>query len=167
MNRNLQPAIELIKRFEGIADGNPATVNLDPYLCPAGVWTIGWGHTVRDSIGRQVKGAENKKKAHSIYQNGIAMEEAERLLAEDVLDFALAIDELINVEINDNQFCAMVSFAFNVGLGAFERSTMLRLLNKGEFDSVPSQIMRWTKAGGRELKGLKRRREAESELWNK
>ena len=101
MNRDLTKAVETIKRFEGIADGDPSTVNLDPYLCPAGVWTIGWGHTVRDSIGLQVKGVVNKNKARAIYPNGISLEEAERLLLQDVGDFALAIEELISVPIAD------------------------------------------------------------------
>lgn len=77
MPRNLQPAVELIKRFEGIEDGDPSTANLDPYLCPADHWTIGWGHVVLNSEGRAIRGKANRHLAHAIYPNGITMQEAE------------------------------------------------------------------------------------------
>lgn len=165
MTRDLTKAIEIIKRFEGICDGDPSTVNLDPYLCPAGYWTIGWGHVVRDSIGRMVKGQEKKMVAKSIYPKGITIGDAERLLASDVRIFAMAIEEMLRREVNNDQFCALVSFAFNVGLGAFERSTLLRLLNNGDYEAVPAQLMRWTKVSGKESNGLRRRRQSESALW--
>lgn len=162
---NLTKAIELIKRFEGIADGDPSTVNLDPYLCPAGYWTIGWGHVVRDIVGRMISGKNNKKAAMAVYPFGITMDEAECLLYQDVHDFSRAVDELVRVDTSENQFCSLVSFAFNIGLGAFERSTLLRLLNRGDYGAVPAQLMRWTKINGKESNGLRRRRKAEVALW--
>lgn len=165
MNRDLSKATELIKRFEGICDGDPSTVNLDPYLCPAGYWTIGWGHVVRDAQGRMLHGAENKKAAYAVYPGGITKNDAERLLQSDVFNFALCIEDMVKVKASDNQFCALVSFTFNVGIGAFGRSTLLRMLNQGNFDVVPEQFMRWTKSNGKELAGLKRRRQAECNLW--
>lgn len=158
-------AIELIKRFEGIEDGDPSTVNLDPYLCPAGYWTIGWGHVVLDADGKQLKGAGNRKAAQAIYPHGITMAEAETLLADDVRRFSAGVAKLVKAVLTDNQFCALVSFSFNVGIGAFSGSELLRAINNGAFDRVPAQIMRWTKSGGKELAGLKRRREAEVALW--
>lgn len=166
MNRNLSPAIDIIRRYEGIADGDRSTVNLDPYMCPAGIWTIGWGHVVRDSIGMPIKGAERKQQAKAIYPNGITMIEAERILMTDVRDFAMGVEEMVKVSISDGKFCALVSFAYNVGLGALEKSTLLLMLNRGKLDAVPGQLMRWTKSGGKELLGLRRRREAESALWS-
>jgi len=166
MARNLSQAVELIKSFEGILDGDPSTVNLDPYLCPAGYWTIGWGHVALDPRGKQIKGAENKGQARAVYPGGITRAEAEVLLTDDVRRFSAGVEQLVKTTISDGRFCALVSFAFNVGVGALERSTLLKLVNQGVFDQVGPQFLRWTKAGGKELAGLKRRREAEAALWN-
>lgn len=166
MTRDIREAIKLIKSFEGIEDGDPSTANLNPYLCPAGYWTIGWGHVVIDSNGKQVKGASNKPLAYAVYPNGITMEEAEHLLTDDVRKFSVGVDNLIHVPISDAQFCALISFSFNVGLGAFKDSTLLKLLNQNSLDQVPTQLLRWSKCNGKELAGLKRRREAEAKLWN-
>lgn len=165
MTRNIQPAIELIKRFEGILDGDPSTVNLDPYLCPAGYWTIGWGHVVRNAEGRMLKGAANKYPALRIYPDGITLDEAETLLRDDIRGTVHEVGRILAPAVNDNQFCALVSFVFNIGIGAFRKSTLLRKLNAGDHAAVPKELMRWTRAGGKVLPGLKRRREAEAKLW--
>jgi lysozyme len=165
MARDLNQAVELIKSFEGIPDGDPTTVNLDPYLCPAGYWTIGWGHVVIGPDGKQVKGAENEREARDVYPDGITKAEAEVLLADDVRRFSVGVERAVKVPLGDIRFCSLVSFAFNVGLGAFERSTLLRLLNQGDLTQVPEQFLRWTKIGGEESAGLKRRRETEVRLW--
>lgn len=166
MSNNLQPALDVIKAFEGIMDGNPKTVNLDPYLCPADYWTIGWGHVVLDSLGKQIKGAANKKLAYSMYPNGITMLEAEVLLADDIRRFSSGIHTYVKVPLTNNQFCALVSFSFNVGMGSFKGSTLLRLLNANQLDQVPSQLIRWNKGAGKVLPGLVARRAAEVKLWN-
>lgn len=165
MTRDLTPAIGIIRAFEGIEDGDPRTANLDPYLCPAGCWTIGWGHVVRDAAGRMLKGAGTAKRARAIYPRGITIEEARVLLNDDIRALLPALETAISVPVTDNQFCALVSFVFNVGIGAFQRSSLLRRLNSGDHAAVPKELMRWTKAGGKELAGLKRRREAEARLW--
>lgn len=167
MARELGPAIDLIRSFEGIADGDPDTVRLDPYLCPADHWTIGWGHVVRGPDGKAIRGRENRALARTIYPDGITFEEAAVLLADDVRRFSAGIDALVDVKLTDNQFCALVSFAYNCGLGALRTSTLLRVLNQGDHDLVPQQLMRWTKLRGVELAGLKRRRAAEAALWSK
>lgn len=168
--RDLTPAIKLIKRFEGILDGDPTTVNLDPYLCPAGYWTIGWGHVVRDTKGKMLKGAGAEAKAKAIYPHGITLEEAHSLLVHDVTyvvrDLAWVLPLRADALMNNNQFCALVSFVFNIGIGAFEKSTLLKRLRDGDFADVHRQLMRWTRGGGKVLAGLKRRREAEAKLWN-
>lgn len=165
MARDLASALDLIRRFEGIADGDPTTVKLDPYLCPADHWTIGWGHVVRGPDGKAIRGKENRAAARAVYPDGITLQEAAVLLADDVRRFAAGIEDLLDVKVSDNQFCALVSFAFNCGLGALKTSTLLRLLNAGEPDAVPAQLMRWTKVNGRESAGLRRRRAAEAALW--
>ena len=165
--RNLQPAIDLLKAFEGLKDGDPTTVRLDPYLCPAGYWTIGWGHAVLDPRGNQIKGPENKQRAREVYPHGLSLDEAAVLLADDVRRFAAGVYQAVKVPLTDNQFGALVSFSFNVGYGAFSRSTLLKVINQGEKEKAPPQFMRWTKAAGKESPGLIRRRRAEVNLWER
>lgn len=135
-----QATVDLVKHFEGCY--------LKAYRCPAGVWTIGYGHT---------EGVKEGMK--------IARDVADDLLASDLAKFATGVEPLVTVPLNENQFGALVSFSFNVGLGAFRDSTLLRNLNKGWYEQVPAQLMRWTRAGGRELDGLRKRRAAEGALF--
>lgn len=136
-----QAGIDLIKDFEGL--------HLTPYLCPAKVWTIGYGHT------RTVRNGMS-----------ITQEEADHLLSGDLQIVERFIQLLVTVPLNDNQFAALVSFTFNVGKSNFEHSTLLRLLNRGWYDQVPAQLMRWNRSRGEVLGGLSRRRGAEAKLWN-
>jgi len=162
---DLSAAIDLIKRFEGIEDGDPTTVNLDPYLCPADYWTIGWGHVVLDPDGQQLHGERSRQAAHNVYPQGITRTEAEILLADDLRRFAAGVAGAVTMPLANHQFCALVSFSYNVGINAYRRSSLLTLLNRGRYDQVPFQLARWNKAGGQVMAGLKRRREAEIKLW--
>jgi len=159
-----QAGIELIKSFEGIHDGDPTTVNLDPYLDPVGIWTIGWGHAI--FIGSEfLRGPENKRRAHSLYPGGITKGQAETLLRADVLDACRDVGTLVRVPLTDNQFAALVSFTFNVGVGNFKQSTLLRLVNQRDFIGASQEFPKWNKSGGRILDGLTRRRVAEAALF--
>jgi lysozyme len=133
--------LALIKRHEGL--------RLDAYLCPAGVLTIGYGHT------GDVRPLQR-----------ITQQEADALLLNDVARFEKGVSALVVAPLNDNQFSALVCFAFNIGLGALAASTLLSLLNRGWYQQVPAQFMRWTKAGGCELQGLIKRRRDETFLWS-
>ena len=164
---NYKEAIELIKRFEGIADGDPSTVNLDPYLCPAGYWTIGWGHVVLDAQDNNFKGKENKKAAYRIYPNGITHDVASMILEDDTRRFAVYVADKVKVPLTDNQFSSLVSFCFNVGTGNFNRSSLLRLLNAKNYAAVPVELKKWNKVGDKVLPGLVKRRSAEAELWDR
>lgn len=137
--------INLIKEFEG--------VRLKSYKCPAGVWTIGVGHTSAAGPPVVKPGME------------ITNAQATKILAQDLVQFEDGVEAAVKVPLTQNQFDALVSFTFNVGLGAFQKSTLLKKLNAGQYDAVPAELMKWTKAGGKELPGLVRRRRAEAALW--
>src|SRR6185436_7622702 len=159
-----QAGLNLIKSFEGILDGNPSTVNLDPYIDPVGIWTIGWGHAI--SVGGSfLRGAENKAQAQALYPGGLTMDQAEALLRADLMDTCRDVEAAVTVPLADNQFAALVSFTFNLGLGNLKKSTLLRLVNAGDFAGVAQEFKKWNKAGGKVLTGLTRRREAEATLF--
>ena len=142
MRRINESGLNLIKEFEGYRD--------TAYLCPGNVWTIGWGHTVFVKQG-----------------DTCTLAQAERWLRDDVAWAEDTIDGFVDVPLNENQFSALVSWSFNVGRGATISSTLLRLLNEGDYSRVPEQLRRWKRAGGEVSNGLIRRREAEIALWLK
>lgn len=163
-----QAGIDLIKAFEGVLDGNPKTVNLDPYVDPVGIYTIGWGHAIRWGKGfLTTRTANHKAIASRLYPGGLTMTEAEELLKADIQAHSLPLEKLIAVNVSDNQFAALASFVFNVGVRAFANSTLLKKLNAGDYDGASKQFARWNKAGGKVLAGLTRRREAEAKLFNR
>ncbi|MBX3638352.1 MAG: lysozyme [Rubrivivax sp.] len=163
-----QEAVELIKAFEGIPDGDPSTVNIDAYLDPVGIWTIGWGHAIRHGSDF-LRGAENKSVARALFPGGITRAQAEALLRADLIDFAAGVLRRVQVALDDSQFGALVSFAFNAGLGNLGQSTLLRRLNAGDFAGAADQFLVWNKGRVRgvltELPGLTRRRRAERALF--
>lgn len=132
--------LALIKKYEGL--------RTNAYLCPANVWTIGYGHTKGVSRGMM-----------------ISHEDAEELLKKDLRYFESAVNSAVKVPVNQNQFDALVSFAFNVGVGAFGGSTLVRLLNRKHYISAAEQFLRWTRGGGKVLPGLVKRRREEYELF--
>ena len=141
--RNLkisQEGIALIKKFEGC--------ELMAYQCSAGVWTIGYGHT---------KGIEEGME--------ITQQEAEDMLVEELHEYENYINDNVTAPLSQNQFDAMVSWVYNLGPANLKSSTLLKVLNAGNYDDVPFQIRRWNKAGGVTLDGLIRRREAEALLF--
>jgi lysozyme len=138
--RTGRDGVELIRHFEGC--------RFDAYLCPAGVWTIGYGHTA------------DVKEGDSIDQ-----EAAEAFLIEDLEKFEQAVMRLVEVPLTQQQFDALVSWTFNLGAGNLAESTLLRKLNNYQYAEVPEQMMRWVKAGGQVLDGLVKRRAAEAALF--
>ncbi len=163
-----QAAVDLIKSFEGIPDGDPNTVNIDAYLCPAGVWTIGWGHALIDH-GAQLKGPENKPRARQLYPGGITREQAEALLRGDLIPRAASVSSLLKVAVNDPQFGALIALVFNIGAANLGASTLLRKLNAGDLAGAAEQFLVWDKArvNGvlQPLAGLTRRRKAERAMF--
>jgi len=132
--------LNMLKNFEG--------VRYKAYRDAVGVWTIGYGHTKTASPGMSITPAE-----------------AERLLRQDLERFEQAVRDRVTVPINQNQFDALVSFAFNVGVGAFRKSTLLKLLNQGNYEGAKNEFKRWVHGGGRRLAGLVKRRNQEAELF--
>lgn len=137
--------IALIKRFEG--------VRLQAYRDSVGVLTIGYGHTSAAGSPRVTRTMR------------ITKTQAEDILRADLRKFERGVSQQVDVALSQGQFDALVSFAFNVGLGALSRSTLLRKLNSGDYKSAANEFLRWTRAGSNRLKGLVRRRRAERELF--
>lgn len=166
-----QLGIRVIKCFEGIEDGDPNTVNLDPYLCPAGVWTIGWGHAiVHDRRFLTNRNSAGKEIAYAKYPGGITMSEANAFLIKDIRGFEVVVNKILDgVELTSNQFSAIISFTYNVGTRNFATSTLCKMLHQGNFKAAGDQFPRWVYATvqGKKvrLRGLIKRREAERLLF--
>ena len=135
-----QEGVALIKKFEGC--------KLEAYLCPAEKWTIAYGRI------------KNVKEGDTCTQ-----EQAEKWLNEELVEYEEYVENLVEVPLSQCQFDALVAWTYNLGPSNLSSSTMLKCLNKTEFERVPSEIKRWNKAGGEVLDGLIRRREAEAMLF--
>ena len=159
-----QRAIDLVKSYEGIPDGDPATLNIDPYLDPVNIWTIGWGHAIRYG-GRFLKGEADRVQARALYPDGITIDQAEALLHADLIDTGRDVLTMLTVALNDNEFGALTSFAFNVGANNLRSSTLLKKLNADDRTGAADQFTRWVYADGKKLPGLVRRRAAERALF--
>lgn len=133
--------VDLIKHFE--------SCKLTAYQDSVGIWTIGWGHT-----GSVKKG--------DIWTQG----EADNILLNDLDKFEGYVNQYVKVPLTQNQFDALVSWTFNLGPGNLKSSTMLTKLNEKKYDEVLSQMKRWNKAGGKVLRGLERRRNAEAAMFS-
>ncbi|MDH0157376.1 lysozyme [Stutzerimonas stutzeri] len=135
-----EAGLALIRQSEGL--------RLRAYLCPAGIPTIGYGSTAGVKLGQT-----------------ITAERAEELLREDVRQFEAAVSRLVKVPLTQGQFDALTSFAFNLGTKSLEQSTLLRLLNAGDYPGAAAQFDRWVYASGKKLTGLVKRRAAERALF--
>ena len=133
--------LDLIKHFESL--------QLKAYKCSANVWTIGYGHT------------KNVKEGDRICED-----QANCFLMQDLYSVERAIIRLVKVKLNQNQFDALCSLIFNIGISAFNKSTLLAKLNTSDFVGASNEFKRWNKANGMVLCGLIRRRQAEEDLFN-
>jgi lysozyme len=135
--------MDIIQEFEGC--------KLTAYLCPAGVWTIGWGSTgvgvSKGVVWTQAEADERYKKDMAVFKAGV--------------------QKLVTVPVNKNQLEALASFAYNLGIGALKGSTLLKFLNAGNYQAAANQFLRWDNANGKVLAGLTRRRTAERNLFLK
>lgn len=146
MKKLSQTGLNLIKKFEGC--------RLKAYKCPAGVWTIGYGSTAGVKEGQVITQAE-----------------ADSLLLRDLQRFVDAVNKAVKVEMNQNQFDALVSFTYNCGIGALQKSTLLEYVNKKQYNKASAEFDKWNKARNPKTKqlevlpGLARRRDEEQALF--
>lgn len=148
--------LQLLKQWEGVV--------LHVYRDAAGLDTIGVGHllTATEKKTGYINIAGNRVE----YAHGITEAQALDLLAQDVAPAENAVNTAVTVQLTQNQFDALVSFAFNVGCGGFRSSTALKMVNAGRMDEVPEWLAKWNKAGGKVCDGLIVRRRNEIALWN-
>ncbi|MDT6941951.1 lysozyme [Brucella pseudogrignonensis] len=146
MARRINAAgLSLIQQWEGL--------KLTAYKDVAGIWTIGYGHTSAAGSPTVTPGMT------------ITKAEASRILQNDLAKFEARVERLVKVPLTDNQFAVLSSFDYNTG--ALHKSTLLKKLNKGDYDAVPGELAKWVNAGGKKVQGLVNRRAAEAGLWAK
>jgi lysozyme len=155
--RTSQKGIDIIKRFEGLHDGDLKQIGLQPKKCPAGIWTEGYGHAMRDDRGNFLKGS--KMPVATITTEAQAVE----LLKRDLEVFERIVSSKIKTTISQEQFDALVSHTYNTG----GSDTLFKLVNRG---APESQIRKWfiskyITASGTTLRGLIERRTAEANLF--
>jgi GH24 family phage-related lysozyme (muramidase) len=142
-----QRGISLIKHFEGVRSR--------PYKCAAGLFTVGVGHLIGD--GKQLPQSWNKT-----FTEG----EIDGLLTADLKRFELGVSKMLpNVRLRQCEFDAIISFSFNLGLGCFQRSTVRQAIIRGDKEQAMESLVKYCRAGGRVLKGLQLRREAEAKMF--
>ena len=151
--------INMIKHHEG--------VRFRPYRCPALLWTVGVGHVIDPS---HIKVPLNDRKNLPIpdgWDRQLSATEVDDILAADLASFERGVLRLCPSGLTQSRFDALVSFSFNVGLGNLQRSTIRQKHNRGDFEGAAEAFMQWTKAGGKELPGLVKRRKDEMALYLK
>jgi GH24 family phage-related lysozyme (muramidase) len=153
-----EAGIQLIKTFEGCHN--------NPYRCPAGLWTIGYGHVLYPDQAR-LKTPERASYALKPEHDRVwDADEIDSLLEKDLLRFTNGVGRLCPAS-NDNacHLDALTSYSYNCGLGSLQSSTLRMKYNRGDYDGAADEFLKWTKAGGKVLRGLERRREAERALF--
>lgn len=150
-------ASQLVSRFEGVI--------LKPYKDPLGRMSVGSGHLL--TAEELALGTVKVDGKDISFADGLTKEQAERLLQQDLQPIRQQIEQLVRVPLTVEQKEALIALAWNVGIGTFERSSLLRKLNEGRYEEVPGEMRRWTRAGGATNPGLQARREAEIALWTR
>lgn len=160
-----EKGFKLIKRYEGLHDGDLSTIGLQPKMCPVGIWTIGWGHAIIYQ-GKFLRGDENHDLALSLYP-ALTIAEADKFLEIDIAVFENNVSSL-NLNFNQDQFDALVSFCYNEGFGALLGSTLLKRI-KSHIGDITAAFAMWNKGKIKGvyvvLPGLTFRRKTEALLY--
>ena len=138
--------LNLIKRFEGVRNR--------PYRCSAGLWTVGVGHLIGDG-----------KLLPKSWDRTFTEEEINALLVRDLSQFERGVGMYIKVPLRQHEYDALCSFAFNLGLGTLQRSTLRQKINRNDKEGAAKEILKYCRAGGKIIKGLQKRREAEYQMF--
>jgi lysozyme len=152
-----QRVIDMIKHHEG--------VRVRPYQCPALIWTVGVGHVIDQSHIRVPLAERKALPIPNGWDRTLSMGEVDEMLAKDLQSFESGVKRLCPSGLTPGRFGALVSFAFNVGLGNLQNSTLRMKHNRGEYEEAAEEFLKWNKAGGKELKGLTNRRKDERALY--
>jgi lysozyme len=152
-----QKCIEQIKKDEGVRN--------KPYQCPALLWTVGVGHVIDPNHAKVPMADRKALPIPAGWDRVLSADEIDEILRTDLTRFEAGVLRLIKVPLTQGQFDALVSFSFNVGLGNLQNSTLRMKVNRGEFEAAAEQFLVWTKAGGKVLPGLVKRRTHEKEMF--
>jgi len=150
-------ALKAIMHHEG--------VRLKPYRCPARLWTVGCGHVIDPNHARVPFEDRNSLEIPDGWNRKLSMDEVNAILAADLQRFERGVLRYCPSGITQGRFDALVSFAFNVGLGTLQRSTLRQKHNRGDFEGAAEEFLKYSKAGGKVLKGLLNRRKDERALY--
>jgi lysozyme len=152
-----QKCIEQIKKDEGVRN--------KPYQCPALLWTVGVGHVIDPNHAKVPLADRKALPIPAGWDRVLSADEIDEILRTDLARFEAGVLRLIKVPLTQGQFDALVSFSFNVGLGNLQNSTLRMKVNRSEFEAAAEQFLVWTKAGGKVLPGLVKRRTHEKEMF--
>lgn len=158
-----QAGIDLIKHFESLHDGDLSQIGLQPKMCPAGIWTEGYGHAMIYN-GKPLSGSKNKELAYKLHTVKDEID-AEKLLADDLIPREQEVSKAVVVQLTQHQFDALISFDYNLGIGNLKSSTLLKKVNANLIQDAANEFLKWNKCKGKVLKGLTLRREAERTLF--
>ena len=152
-----QKCIQQIKQDEGVRS--------KPYQCPALLWTVGVGHVIDPNHARVPMADRKALPIPPGWDRVLSADEIDDILRKDLARFEAGVLRLIKIPLTQGQFDALVSFSFNVGLGNLQNSTLRMKVNRGDYEGAAEQFLVWTKAGGKVLPGLVKRRTHEKEMF--
>jgi lysozyme len=150
-------ALKMIAHHEGI--------RLKPYQCAAALWTIGVGHVIDANQCKMTMADRLCMPCPSDWNRTFTMDEVNAILANDLERFVAGVQKYCPVGLNQSRLDALVSFSFNVGLGTLQRSTLRQKHNRGDYQGAADEFLKYTKAGGKILKGLVNRRNDERAIY--
>jgi len=163
--RTSNTGLTLIKHFESLHDGDLSKIDLQPKQDPIGIWTAGFGHALKKPNGEWIRDYSDIERYCPEFLN-LTTEEAEQLLSEDLVEIEEEIESL-NLDINQPQFDAIVSFSYNCGFDSFLKSTLLRRIRANDtMNNIEAAFLMWNKSSGKVLPGLTFRRKSEALLFN-